>query len=75
MNEGEVVHDGSVGAERLLVRAFELVLLDEMPVVRTGAAFEEIAEGGAGVALGFVAVLEELVEGGVIVLDGLVRGF
>ncbi len=36
----EGVDEGSVGAEGLLVGAFELVLLDEVPVVGEGAFFE-----------------------------------
>ena len=60
MDEGEGVDEGSVGAEGLFVGAFELVLLDEMPVVGVGAFFEEVGEGGAGVAFGFVSVLDEI---------------
>ncbi len=33
VDEGEVVDEGSVGAEGLLVGAFELVLFDEVPAV------------------------------------------
>ena len=38
------------------------------------AHFEEVGEGGTGVALGFVAVEMELREGGVVGLDRGVRG-
>jgi hypothetical protein len=37
--------------------------------------FEEVGEGGAGVALGFVAVEVELREGGVVGLDWVCVGF
>jgi hypothetical protein len=46
--EDEFVNQCTVGAERLLVGAFELVLFDEVPVVGW-SIFEEVGEGGAGV--------------------------
>jgi hypothetical protein len=75
VDEGEVVDEGSVGAEGLFGCAFELVLLDEVPGVGWAAAFEEVSEGGAGVAFGGVAVELELREGSVVGLDGGVGGF
>ena len=57
MLEGEVVDECAVGAERLLLCAFELELLDQVPAVWAAAALEQVGEGGAGVALGGVAVL------------------
>jgi hypothetical protein len=45
-----------------------------MPFVGLGAFLEDIGEGGAGVALGVVAVEVELGEGGVVVFDRGVRG-
>ena len=69
VDEGEGVDEGAVCAERLFGGALELVLLDEVPVIGSGGALEEVGEGGAGVALGGVAVLVELLEGGVIGLD------
>ena len=75
VDEGEGVDEGSVGAEGLFGGAFELVLLDEVPVVGGAAFFEEVGEGGAGVSFGLVAVELELREGGVVGLDGSVRGF
>jgi hypothetical protein len=74
VDEGEGVDEGSVGAEGLLVGAFELVLLDEVPVVGAGAFLEEVGEGGAGVAFGFVSVLVKLGEGGVVGEDWFVGG-
>jgi len=53
---------------------FELVLLDEVPVVGAGAFLEEVGEGGAGVAFGGVAVLVELGESGVVGEDWFVGG-
>ena len=44
----------------MLAGAFELVLLDEVPVVGAGAFFEEVGEGGAGIAFGGVSVLVKL---------------
>jgi hypothetical protein len=61
--EGEFVDEGSVGSERLLVDAFEVVLLDEVPAVGRSALLEKVGEGGSGVALGDVAVFVELGEG------------
>ena len=72
--EGELVDEGSVGAEGLLACSFEVELFDEVPVVGGAAALEEIGEGGAGVALGFVAACVELGEGGVVGKDGFVGG-
>ena len=69
VDEGEGVDEGAVGAERLLAGALELVLLDEVPVVGAGAAFEQVGEGGTGVALGGVAVLVELLQCGVVGLN------
>jgi hypothetical protein len=69
VDESEGVDEGSVGAEGLLVGAFELVLLDEVPVVRGGATLEQVGEGGAGVAFSGVAMLVELLKGGVVGLD------
>ena len=57
VDEGEGVDEGTVGAEGLLVGAFELVLLNEVPVVGRGALFEDVGEGGAGIAFSGVAVL------------------
>ena len=74
MLEGEIVDEGSVGAEGLFGGAFELVLLDEVPGVGVAALLEEVGEGGAGVALGGVAVLQEQGKGGVVGLDRSVRG-
>jgi len=74
VDEGEGVDEGSVGAERLLVGAFELVLLDEVPVVGAGAFLEKVGEGGAGVAFGFVSVLVKLGESGVVGEDWFVGG-
>ncbi len=73
VDEGEVVNEGSAGTDGLLGGAFEGVLLNEVPVVGRAAFFEEVGEGGAGVAFGGVALAVELREGGVIGLDGLVR--
>lgn len=64
----------SVDAEGLLARAFEGVLLDEVPAVGRAAALEEVGKGGAGVALGGVAVFCEGGEGVEVRLDGLVGG-
>ena len=74
VDEGEVVDEGSVGAEGLFGGALELVLLDEVPRVGVAALLDEVGEGGAGVALGVVAVEVELGEGGVVGLDRDVRG-
>jgi hypothetical protein len=74
VDEGEGVDEGSVGAEGLLVGAFELVFLDEVPVVGAGAFLEEVGKGGAGVAFGGVAVKVELCECSVVVLNRLVGG-
>lgn len=38
-----------------------------------GALFKQVGKGGSGVAFGGVAMLMELGEGSVVVLDGLVR--
>lgn len=59
----------------VLVGAFELVLLDEVPAVGGAAAFEEVSEGGAGVAFGGVAVLLKGGEGFEVGFYGLVGGF
>ena len=75
VDEGEVVDEGSIGAERLLASALESVLLYEVPTVGGGAFLEQVGECGAGVALCGVAVFMELGEGGVVGLDGGVRGF
>jgi len=56
VDEGEIVDEGSVGAEGLLVGAFEGVLGDNVPAVGAGAAAEKFFEGEASVALGGVAV-------------------
>lgn len=72
--ESELVDESTVGAERLFGGAFELVLLNEVPAVGGAALFEEVGEGGAGVALGGVAVFVELGESFVVGLDGLVSG-
>ena len=69
---GEVVYQGSVGAEGLLVGAFEGVLGDDVPAVGAGAAAEEFFEGEAGVALGGVAVFVGDGQGVVVLFD--VRG-
>lgn len=73
VDEGEVVDEGSVGAERLFGCAFEGVLLYEVPAVGSRTFLEQVGEGGAGVAFGGVAVLFESGEGGVVGLDGGVR--
>jgi len=72
VDEGEVVDEGSVGAEGLLVGAFEGVLGYDVPAVGAGAAAEKLFEGEAGVALGGVAVFVRDGEGVVILFD--VRG-
>jgi len=69
LNALEGVYKRSVGAERLLAGSFEGVLLHQMPVVRTGATFEDVGEGGAGVAFGLVALLVKEGEGSVVSLD------
>jgi len=74
VDESEGVDEGSVCAKWLLVGAFELVLLDEVPVVGAGAFLEEVGEGGAGVAFGFVSVLMKLGESGVVGEDWFVGG-
>ncbi len=71
--EGEGVDEGAVRTERLLACAAEVILLDEVPAVRSAAGLEEVGEGGAGVAFGGVAVLLELREDGLVVLDRGVR--
>jgi hypothetical protein len=70
----EIVGGVFGGSEGLLVGALELVLLDEMPTVGGGAFFEEVGEGGAGVAFGVIAVKVELGEGVEVGFDGLVGG-
>jgi hypothetical protein len=47
---------------------------DEVPAVGSGAALEQVGEGGAGVAFRGVAVELELGEGGVVGLDRGVGG-
>ena len=49
-------------------------LFDQVPFVGRGTLLEQIGEGGAGIALGSVAVLQEQGEGGVVGLDRGVRG-
>jgi hypothetical protein len=53
--QGEIVDEGAVGAERLLVGALEWIFGDERPVVSAGAAAQQILKGGASVAFGGVA--------------------
>ena len=74
MNYGEVVYDGPVGAEGLLISPRELVLLYEMAAVGRGTLLEQVGESGAGVAFGDMAVSMELGECFVVGLDGFVRG-
>jgi hypothetical protein len=50
------------------------MISDEMSAVGRAAALKRVGEGGAGVALGGVAVFVELGEGFVVGLDGLVGG-
>lgn len=75
VDEGEVVDESVVSAEGLLVCAFELVLLDEMPAVGGAALLKEVGEGGAGVAFGGVAVFGEGGEGFEVGFNGFVGGF
>ena len=49
MDEGEFVDQCAVCAERLFAGAFELVLLDEVPVIGAGALSQQVGEGGASV--------------------------
>jgi hypothetical protein len=46
--EGELVDEGTVGAEGLLAGSFEVILLDEVPAVGGAAFLEEVGEGGVG---------------------------
>lgn len=73
MEKVEVSDDRPVCAKRLFAGAFEGVLLDEVPAVGRAAALEEVGEGGAGVALGGVAMFCEGGEGVEVGFDGLVR--
>jgi hypothetical protein len=75
MDECQCVHESAVCAKGLLAGAFELILLDEMPVVCGGAAFEEISKCGAGIAFGVMAEVVKRFQRVVVMLDGLVRGF
>jgi len=52
----EDVGEGSVGAEGLLVGAFEGVFGDHVPTIRAGTAAEELFKGETGVSFGSVAV-------------------
>jgi hypothetical protein len=70
-----VIEDGAVGTEGLLACSLEWELFDQVPFVGRGALLEQIGEGGAGIALGGVAVLQEQGKGGVVGLDWGVRGF
>ena len=74
VDKGEVINEGAIGTEGLLARALELVLLDEVPAEGAAALLDEVSEGGAGVALGGVAVLFEGGEGGVTRWSGKDRG-
>lgn len=56
VDEGEVVDEGAVGPEGLLICSFEGVLGNDVPAIGTGAAAQKFFEGEARVSFGVVAV-------------------
>src|ERR1039458_5690837 len=74
MGEAEVVEQRAVHAERVLARAADFPFRDEGPVVLAGAVVEQALESGADGGFVRDAEVVELAQGGVIILDRLVRG-
>jgi hypothetical protein len=58
MDQSQRVHERPIGAQGLLLCAFERILFHEVPVIGAGTARQQVGEGRAGIPLGCAPAVE-----------------